>query len=78
MDWANLGLPCLLVRPLTNLQFKEGLRIPYTLISLYFLFVVFIFGQKTSQGLLLCRGLTGRISHFTFGARNIGLLGVLV
>ena len=23
------GLPCLLVRPLTNLQFKEGLRIPY-------------------------------------------------
>ena len=28
MDWANLGLPCLLVRPLTNLQFKEGLRIP--------------------------------------------------
>ena len=29
MDWANLGLPCLLVRPLTNLQFKEGLRIPY-------------------------------------------------
>ena len=28
MDWANLGLPCLLVRPLTELQFKEGLRIP--------------------------------------------------
>ena len=28
MDWANLGLLCLLVRPLTNLQFKEGLRIP--------------------------------------------------
>ena len=31
MDWANLGLPCLLVRPLTNLQSKEGLRIPYRL-----------------------------------------------
>ena len=30
MDWANLGWPCLLVRPLTtNQQFKEGLRIPY-------------------------------------------------
>ena len=29
MDWANLGLPCLLVRPHTNIQFKEGLRIPY-------------------------------------------------
>ena len=29
MDWANLGRPCLLVRPLTNQQFKEGLRIPY-------------------------------------------------
>ena len=29
MDWANLGLPCLLARPHTNLKFKVGLRIPY-------------------------------------------------
>ena len=29
MDWADWGLPGLLVRPLTNLQSKEGLRIPY-------------------------------------------------
>ena len=25
MDWADLDLPYLLIRPLTNLQFKEGL-----------------------------------------------------
>ena len=30
MDWADLYLPCLLIRPLTNLQFKEGLRISYS------------------------------------------------
>ena len=34
MDWANSGLPCLLVRPLTNLQIKEGLRVPYSLFKL--------------------------------------------
>ena len=30
MDWADLDLPYLLIRPLTNLQFKEGLRICYS------------------------------------------------
>ena len=29
MDCANLGRPCMLVRPLTNQQSKEWLRIPY-------------------------------------------------
>ena len=29
MDWAILGRPCLLVRPLTNRRFKDGMTIPY-------------------------------------------------
>ena len=32
MDWANLGWPCLLVPTFTNRRFKEGLRMPYSIL----------------------------------------------
>ena len=50
MDWANLGLPCLLVRPLTNLQFEEGLRISYSTESLKRIEICQRYNSHTTQG----------------------------